>query len=551
MISAALRHPLIAGFLCLALVARTRTIESPSSRGKDPVLDAMREEMERSKSKLKMANVPAPYYIDYCLIDSDQFRGEAAFGALRNATRQHMRVLRVVVRIGDYHEDSYYGPGEGVQEVGPLDDDMLVLRHQLWLATDRAYKTAAEALTAKQAELKQYKVDQPVDDFARASPVESVEALAGLDFEPEPWLKILEEASGLYRSDPQIEFLNASLRFAATNRYFVSSEGTLVRSGQSLYQVSTGGHTQADDGMRLDRNHSDEATDPKQLPSRDQILSSTRALLGTLKALRDAPVVEEEYRGPVLFSGDAAASVVARLVGPNVVGRHPKPGDNARTSGAWATNYKSRVLPEFLSAIDDPTRATYNGSTLLGHYEVDDEGVRAVRVPVIENGLLENYLVGREPIRDFPKSNGHGRVGPGGAPLSNLGNLILESSEPFSLEKLKRKFLETCRQRDLSYGYYVGTLGPRLAPRLLYRVFTGDGHSELVRGAVFGDLDTRTLRNEIMAAGKEATIENHIDPVPDSVASPALLFEELEVKRAHEGNERLPEYPPPPLTARQ
>jgi TldD protein len=557
MISAALRHRLLAAFLGLAVASRieTETIASDSrpAAGKDPVLGAMLEEMERSKGKLKLTDVPAPYYIDYRVVDSDQFLAEAAFGALRNATRQHMRVLRVVVRIGDYKQDSYYGPGEGVQEVGPVDDDGRVLRHALWLATDRAYKAAAEALTAKQGELKQYKVDQPVDDFARASPVESLGALAHLDFQPEPWLKTLEDASALYRNDPQIEFLDASLRFAATNRYFVSSEGTVVRSGSSIYQVYAGAHTQAADGMRLDRNHSDEASDPKQLPPREQILSRTAELVETLKQLRDAPVAEEEYRGPVLFSGDAAASVVAGLVGPNVLGNSPKLGDSARTSGAWATNYKSRVLPEFLSAIDDPTLASYHGSTLLGHYEVDDEGVPAMRVPVIENGQLVNYLVGREPIRDFPRSNGHGRAGPGpgGAPAPNLGNLILESSEPLSLEELKHKLLVLCTQRDLPYGYYVETLGPRLAPRLLYRVFAKDGHTELVRGAVFGDLDARSLRSEIMAAGKEATVENQIDPVVDSVASPALLFEELEVKRANTGNERLPDYPPPPVTDRQ
>ena len=49
----------------------------------------------------------------------------------------------------------------------PLDNDMTALRHELWLATDGAYKSAAESLTAKQAQLKQLTVDQPVDDFAR------------------------------------------------------------------------------------------------------------------------------------------------------------------------------------------------------------------------------------------------------------------------------------------------------------------------------------------------------------------------------------------------
>jgi TldD protein len=511
----------------------------------DPVLRAMLTEMQRSKSQLKLADVQAPYYVDYRLMDVDQYIAEAAFGAVRTALRTRIRMLRVVVRVGDYKQDSYYGPGVGVVDVGPLDDDETGLRHQLWLSTDRAYKAASEALTAKQAELKKFSVDQQVDDFAHASPVQFVAPIAKLDFSPEPWLDTLQEASGLYKSDPQVQSLNASLRFSVTNRYFVSSEGSVIRTGEGFYQVFIGGYTQAPDGMRLDRSHGYQVRQMKDLPVKAEVLSRTRELLTSLKQLREAPVSEEEYRGPVLLSADAAAGVMSELVGPNLLGNRPMLGQNARTTGDWANNYKSRVLPDFLSVVDDPTLANFEGHVLLGHYDVDDEGVKASRVSLIEKGQLVNYLVGREPIRDFPDSNGHGRASVTGPPTSSLGNLIVQSSDALSNDELKKKLIETCKQRNLPYGYFVETLGPRLTPRLLYRVSTKDGHEELVRGAVFGDLDTRALRNNIVAAGKEFDAEDRLDPIPQSVLSPALLFDELEVKRGDVAKEKLPEYPPP------
>lgn len=516
-----------------------------SSAADDPLLRAMLAEMQRSKSQLKLADVQAPYYVDYRLTDVDQYVAEAAFGAVRTSLRTRIRMLRIVVRVGDYKQDSYYGQGEGVVDVGPLDDDETGLRHQLWLGTDRAYKAASEALTAKQADLKKYSVDQQVDDFAHASPVQLVAPLARLDFSPEPWLATLEEASGLYKSDPQVQSLNASLRFTVTNRYFVNSEGTVVRTADSFYQVFVGGFTQAADGMRLDRSHGYQVRQMKDLPAKAQVLSRTRELLTSLKQLREAPVSEEEYRGPVLLSADAAAGVVAELVGPNLLGNRPMLGQNARTTGDWANNYKSRVLPDFLSVVDDPTLATFNGHALLGNYEVDDEGVKASRVSLIEKGQLVSYLLSREPIRGFPDSNGHGRAAMTGPPGSSLGNLIVQSSDALSLDELKKKLIEACKQRNLPYGYFVGTLGPRLAPRLLYRISTQDGHEELVRGAVFGDLDTRALRNDIVAAGKEFDTEDRLDPIPQSVVSPALLFDELEVKRGDVAKQKLPEYPPP------
>lgn len=531
--------------LALLLAASGTMVGQTSASTNDPVLRTMLAELQRSKSQLKLADVQAPYYIDYRLNDVDQYAAEAAFGAVRSSLRTRIRMLRIVVRVGDYKQDSYYGMGEGVVDVAPLDNDEVGLRHQLWLGTDRAYKAASEAFTAKQAELKKYSVDQQVDDFAHAAPVQLVTPLAKLDFSPAPWLNILEEASGLYKSDPQVQSLNASLRFTVTNRYFVSSEGTVVRTADSFYLVYVGGYTQASDGMRLDRSHGYQVRQMKELPAKAEVLSRTRELLTSLKQLRDAPVSEEEYRGPVLLSPDAAAGLMSELVGPNLLGNRPQLGQNARTTGDWANNYKSRVLPDFLSVVDDPTLTTFGGHSLMGNYEVDDEGVKASRVSLVEKGQLVTYLLSREPIRDFSTSNGHGRASVTGPPTSSLGNLIVQSSEGLSKDELKKKLIEVCTQRNLPYGYYVETLGPRLIPRLLYRVSTKDGHEELVRGAVFGDLDTRSLRNDIVAAGKDFDSEDRLDPIPQSVLSPALLFDELEVKRGDVAKQKLPEYPPP------
>jgi len=79
----------------------------------DPLLDALLTELDRSKAQLKMDQVAAPYYIEYRVNDVEEYQAEAAFGALRESQRVRYRVLRVVVRIGDYKQDSYYNQGMG------------------------------------------------------------------------------------------------------------------------------------------------------------------------------------------------------------------------------------------------------------------------------------------------------------------------------------------------------------------------------------------------------------------------------------------------------
>jgi hypothetical protein len=71
-----------------------------------------------------------------------------------------------------------------------------------------------------------------------------------------------------------------------------------------------------------------------------------------------------------------------------------------------------------------------------------------------------------------------------------------------------------------------------------------------VRGAIFGDLDARAVRNDLVAAGNDVYVDNRMQNIPHSIVSPSVLFDELEVKRANAGKQKLPEYPPPPIAAK-
>jgi TldD protein len=514
----------------------------------DGLLEALLTELDRSKAQLKMDQVQPPYFIEYRVNEVEDFGAEAAFGALRENQHLHYRVLRVVVRIGDYKQDSFYARGQGESMILPLDNDSIALRHQIWLATDDAYKAAGQALAEKQAALKQFSADaNPVDDFAKAPPLIAVEPTVSLRIDDAAWKKTLEDVSGLYKQYPDVQSVTASARFSAINEYLVNSEGTVTRSGKTTYFVQLNGSTQAADGMRLSRTPAYMVARMEELPAHDALLADAKKTLDTLVALRQAPIVEEEYRGPVLFAADAANDIVASLIGQNVVGHKPQLGKPNRTTGAFATSYKARVLPNFLSLVDDPTMKDFHGKSVVGGYGVDNEGVKAQAVHVIENGMLTNYLVGRQPLRDFPASNGHGRAAAGSGSGPSLGVLLLKSSEAQSPEDLKEKVMQMVTDQGGTYGYRVDTLGPGNSPRLLYRVYAKDGHEELVRGAVFNELDTRALRANVIAAGNDPLVSNRLGGVPTTVISPSLLFDELEVKRADTSKDKLPDYPAPPL----
>jgi len=515
----------------------------------DALLEALLTELDRSKAQLKMDQAQGPFFIEYRVGDVDEFSAEAAFGALREKQRYHIRILRVVVRIGDYKQDSYFGQGMGETNILPLDNDAIALRHQIWLSTDEAYKAAVEALSEKQAALKQFSADpNPVDDFAKAPVVTAVAPTVELKIDQSAWEKTLQDVTDLYKKYPDVQAVTASARFSAINDYLVNSEGTVTRSGENTYSLQLNGSGQAADGMRLSRNPAWVVARKEELPTREALLTSANQMLETVVALQKAPIVEEEYRGPVLFAPDAANDVISTMVGANVLGRKPQLGKPNRTTGAFATSYKTRVLPNFLTLVDDPTLKEFQGKSLVGNYAVDSEGVKAQPVNVIENGMLTNYLLGRQPIRDFTTSNGHGRAAPGSFPSPSLGVLLVKSSEAQPPDALKQRVVQMVKDQSLPFAYRVETLGPGNTPRLLYRVYAKDGHEELVRGAVFSELDIRALRSDLIAVGNDPLVNNRTGGVPSTIISPSLLFDELEVKRADTSKDKLPDYPAPPLS---
>ena len=516
----------------------------------------MQEELARERALLVLPGMQKPYFIEYRLEDLHSYEAMANYGALTRETEGRQRVVRVEVRVGDYTTDSSSSRGDGTLELAPADNDSAALRFALWTATDTAYKAALRAYAAKQAALKQYQTAPTANDFSPLKPVTHLEPLRTLELDRTEWKRRIVEASGLYAADPavrsfaaDVQVSNATITALVANRYTVNTDGTVLREGYSGYSdgINVGG--QAADGMELARNNGTVATTAAGLESWAALRQRTLTNLQTLNELRHAPLVSaEDYHGPVLFSGDAASDVFNRLFVPNVEAVRPDLGTTARTRGAFQSSYRSLVLPAFLSVTDDPTLRSFEGRGLLGAYAVDDEGAPAEAVKLVDAGKLMNYDIGREPVKDFPASNGHGRAALGQAARSYPAVVVVKPAQPLTMEQLRSKLLALAKERD-SDVYEVETLGGgELSPRLLYRV-SADGKRTLVRGAAFDELDQRSLRTDILAAGGTPWIAQTIAPIPETTIVPALLIDDITVKRASPEQQKLPYYPPPPSAA--
>jgi hypothetical protein len=547
--------------------ADAQTGSTPAEAEQDPILKAMLVELARNQSRLHLQNFEKPYFLEFRIDDVVEYKAASAYGALTGETESHSRVAHVRVRVGSYKLDnSGVKPqsqlaimmqragigGDGMIAIEVVDDDPVALRYGLWTAADTAYKQALDDYASKQAELKTIETQPQANDLARAKPIISLEPVQHISIDRSAWKQNIVESSGLFLTDPtvksfaaEIQTSEGSLEARVRTEYLVNSEGTIVRKSYSEYHAETAFSTQAADGMRLERSAPVSGTTAEALGTSQRFRSATLRALTGLDELCKAPVVSEEYHGPVLLAGNAAARSFADLFARAVEARAPALGSSARTTGSYASSYQTRVLPESFTVVDDPTLTTLAKKSLIGAYTIDDEGVPAQKVTLVDTGKLVGYLMSREPIRDFPESNGHGRAGSGQAPKTSIGVLQVEAANPVSEDALMKKLLDMGKDAGLTYVYLVETLGGPSRPRTLVRIKVADGSREVVRGGQLGDLDLRNFRAGILAAGDEPYVYNIFGDVPATVIAPPLLFDELTVKRAEEKNVNFPYYPPP------
>jgi predicted Zn-dependent protease len=553
-----MRYPLLllaTVFVATPLVAQHHAapVAKPDS---DPMLNAMKEELTREQQLLVLPGMQRPYFMQYRLEDVQTYEAVANYGALTRESENHQRIVRVEVRVGDYTTDSSSSRGDGAVELAPTDNDPNALRFALWSATDEAYKNALRAYAAKQAALKQFQTPPTANDFSPAKPVTRIEPLVALDLDRTEWKRRIVEASGLFAVDPAVKSFAADVQISSANisaivvnRYLVNTDGTILRHGYAGYQnmVSVGG--QAPDGMQLGRDNGSSSTTAAGLENWPAVRQRVINNLLSYNELRHAPVVDaDDYHGPVLFAGDAAADVINRLFVSNIEADRPEMGTTARTQGAYQSSLHSPILPYYISVVDDPTQRTFEGHSLLGAYDVDDEGVIVAPVTLVKSGELVNYDIGREPVKDFPGSNGHGRSIPAQGAHSRAGVVIVKSAQNLTAEQMHAKLVSLAKEKNKNV-YEVETLGGgEMMPRLLYRI-SPDGKRTLVRGAAFDDLDQRAMRSDIIAVGGKPWLAQSIAPVPQTTIVPSILFDDITVKRANQEQQKLPYYPPPMLAA--
>jgi TldD protein len=533
-------------------------------------LAAMQAELGRSSTELRLENRPPPYFVSYWVVDGWQYDVQGTLGTIVGTDYTEGRRVRTEVRVGNSELDNSNFMGSGFEALAGVHGagaptpsprrDPGALRHFLWLTTDAAYKKGVETLEQRRASReRELATEDEAPSFSLHERTEQFES-AGDPVKRDTRLDdYVRRISNVFRAYPDIQRSWVHLVVSTERRYFTSSEGSAIVVNTPYTELEVHCETQAGDGMSLERS-SRLASVTVAPPDESEALSAAKRIAEELVALREARVLED-YSGPVLFEGRAAAQIAHELLAESLSGTPPPRGAEGLES-PLARRVGKRIMPRTFSVFDDPGLTEYAGHRLVGHYAVDDEGVLPKRVVLVEDGRLRELLMSRTPRKDQNASNGHGRSGLVGWARGRPGNLVLEARGGLAPRALRQRLLRAAHEEGLDHALIVTELEMRAGassgqvvprPHMVYRIGK-DGSEELVRGASFGTLSIRDLR-DVIATGQRAHAYHYALPsgggfaIPSSVIAPDMIFESVELRRPTEPNRRLPIVSPPPLAA--
>lgn len=531
---------------------------------------AMKDEMQRSMKQLHLEGADGPYFIAYKVVDTDTLEAQASLGSLTSSGEGRSRVLSVTVRVGSYDLDNTNPPaaaGGGIAAllgslgssavVLPIDDSYDELRRKIWLATDSAYKRAVEDLSAKKAALESKGRDEKIPDFSKEPARQESEILPPVHEKLADAEHLVRAASVVFRTLPGVQTSEARFEVANSTEHFLNSEGTTyTRQIPELY-FHASASMQHTTGEIFNDSCSEYGRSFAELPGEAALVQESQAVVDRLTA-RQKGHVAKRYNGPVLFEGQSAAELFAHHFAEQL-SSHPQAGNGASllamfggssnsATSSLLNKVGSRVLPEFLTVVDNPQLTQADGHTLFGNYKFDEEGTPSQETVLVKDGFLKTLLTSRRPVRGMLQSTGNMRER-GTLP----GNLFLDTTKSASEDELKAQMLDLVKSRSLEFGIIIRRLSGNTALECT-RVYA-DGHEEALRDARVAEVTISSFK-DVLAVSKDRTVYteraginslagllSHSDLV--SYVVPDLLFEDMTVEHVPNESPKLPDIPSP------
>ena len=560
---------------------------------------AMQDEMNRNLSNLKLEKLKSPYFLSYLITDANLYSVETQLGALVKVVDKPLRNQETSVMVGSHQRNNinfinenrlfgWYSGGSFTIPM-PLENNYEAVRRSLWVNSDVKYKEASETYEAKVAAMNQQNIPDEEKKLADFSPIPALNkktASQKIGFDKNKIETLSKNLSAVFAAYPNLTKSGVNTYIYTADALYLNSEAITYKVPFSLVCIRVYAEAVAIDGEPLMDYINFYFNTPEQIPALEVLKPQVVQMAKMLTALRTAPPIQESYSGPVMFEGEAVGEIVSQCFfdNPNglLAGKKPvvsspilqqRYGQYLPKENKLEQLTNKKVISRELSLVAVHNKKDYNGTPLIGCYEVDAQGVvPAAKITLIDGGVLKALLTDRKPTLKNQRSNGHCVFAVSdGSITGTLGSGVIEliGNEAKNYKKLKEALIAAAREEDYEYAYIVRKMASPMAgvpglsafvpssntgvfsitrPMYIYRINVKTGKEELVRSAKIADLslksfkrivgvaDTQVVYNTLQKGKQGGYYSYHSDfalvGAPASFIVPqAIVFQELEVEK--------------------
>ena len=522
--------------------ASKRILQPPPVTGRtgsddDIIFSAMQDEMTRGMDSLRRDDKPLPFWMMLVTDRYRKFNVKAVSGSLMyKVENPWSTVVKTRVLLGDFHRTNEFRGRENNLAM-PSYQELTYdgLRHTLWQALEQSYNTAV--LTASLKEVTRNRKPLPVvldklDDQERVPAVTCLEDdTMHVDYDRlERTACRLSAAFNDYK-----QLFHSEVTFDVIDQcyYKLTSEQVRLKKPVGMITLKVQASVLGQDSVKLDRNFEYHYQTMNQMPSDDSLEVCVRRFADGLMALAKAPLLNDNYKGPVLFTNGGTTefffdNFLNRGFFIGSVADEVSPNSSGELLGRQL--FDKRINVDMRSDL-----ALFEGKPVFGHYQIDAEGVRPPRtLRLVDHGVFRRMLIGTAPSLYAPHSTGC--INFPNHPLfrhqigASATLCFVPEKGGISLTAMEKKVRRTAREKELSY-YYV--IDGDSVTRLLntYRVSVATGKRELVLSNSFPTI-TVSRMNSMLGFSSKLQMENIVGMNTNSVICPEFFsYDDMELTR--------------------
>ncbi len=515
----------------------------------DTLVNLLRDEVKYYYEHLSKRDVPV-YFLSFRVVDNHTLTLSSEFG-LSDESESHTRKFVPHVRVGSSARDNYmYSASSADRKITDLPfncSSLPALKEAIWNGMEHRYAQAVKDY--EDLERNRKSVTSSLDSIPSfsAAPVsvhyEAPMTQAETHIDKAKWQAYVDEASREFiRYKKQLGSGKVELLCEHIRSIVVNSEGTLVAQNRRAYRVMARATAKAAEGTNYRISDDCFAYTLDEMPSLDSLKRMAHNVAERVIALSRAPMADP-YTGPAILSGKASGVFFHEVLGHRLEGKRTQSVNNELNS-----MMHRQILPSSFQLYFDPTLTSYAGQPLNGHYLYDDEGTKAQRVDCVKDGVLQQLLMSRSPVKGFAESNGHARGEIGKDPNPRQSNFIIEPTQMHTEAELRTMLRQELKRQNLEYGYLFATAsdgfttvgGTRnvnsfnVNPIETYRVYADGRPDELVRGVSLIGTPLNMFSNIVAAGGEMMRFTGYCGAqsgqVPVSTVAPTVFVAQVETQ---------------------